>query len=31
MRGDLVRFDPVMEAAVREERLARWQKALAAA
>ncbi len=31
MRGNLVRFEPAMETAVREERLARWQKALAAA
>lgn len=31
MRGDLARFDPAMPAGVREERLARWRKALAAA
>jgi glycerol kinase len=31
MRGDLVRFEPAMEQAVREERLARWRKALSAA
>jgi glycerol kinase len=31
MRGDLVRFEPAMEAAVRDERLARWRKALSAA
>ncbi|MGB3470683.1 MAG: glycerol kinase [Erythrobacter sp.] len=31
MRGQLVRFEPDMDASVREERLARWKKALAAA
>ncbi len=31
MRGELTRFDPAMDAATREERLARWKKALAAA
>lgn len=31
MRGQLVRFEPDMNAEVREERLARWKKALAAA
>jgi len=31
MRGPLTRFEPAMTEAVREERLARWRKALAAA
>ncbi|WP_086619975.1 glycerol kinase GlpK [Erythrobacter tepidarius] len=31
MRGALTRFDPAMPAGVREERLSRWRKALAAA
>jgi glycerol kinase len=31
MRGELARFDPAMPAGVREERLGRWRKALAAA
>ncbi|SHN50912.1 glycerol kinase GlpK [Erythrobacter sanguineus] len=31
MRGQLARFEPGMDAAVREERLARWSKALTAA
>ncbi len=31
MRGELTRFDPAMEAGTRDERLARWKKALAAA
>ncbi|MCZ8137392.1 MAG: glycerol kinase GlpK [Porphyrobacter sp.] len=31
MRGQLARFDPAMPAGVREERLGRWRKALAAA
>ncbi|ODS60030.1 MAG: glycerol kinase [Erythrobacter sp. SCN 68-10] len=31
MRGDLARFEPAMADHVREERLARWRKALAAA
>ncbi|MFN3865036.1 MAG: FGGY-family carbohydrate kinase, partial [Erythrobacter sp.] len=31
MRGALARFNPAMPAGVREERLARWRKALAAA
>ncbi|MEE4315672.1 MAG: glycerol kinase GlpK [Erythrobacter sp.] len=31
MRGELARFEPGMDPAVREERLARWRKALAAA
>ena len=31
MQGDLTRFEPVMVDEVREERLARWRKALAAA
>ncbi len=31
MRGDLTQFEPQMQPSVREERLARWRKALAAA
>ena len=31
MRGSLKRFEPDMDEATREERLARWKKALAAA
>lgn len=31
MRGDLTRFEPQMKPPVREERLARWRKALASA
>lgn len=31
MRGELARFDPAMPAGLREERLGRWRKALAAA
>ncbi len=31
MRGELARFEPAMDQSVREERLARWRKALAAA
>jgi glycerol kinase len=31
MRGELSRFEPAMDDSVREERLARWKKALAAA
>jgi glycerol kinase len=31
MRGRLARFEPAMPAGVREERLRRWRKALAAA
>jgi glycerol kinase len=31
MQGDLTRFEPIMADEIREERLARWRKALAAA
>ena len=31
MRGELTRFEPAMDETVREQRLARWKKALAAA